>query len=481
MRKRFELQYSLGTTPIEKIKIPKTRDELPPVLRALQYIYQTPEINTKIFEILESKIKLSQSGRPGMTLWEILVLGIVRLTLDANYDRLEHIANFDSLVRGILGVETNHGFTERKIYALQTIKDNVSLLDEATIDEISTIVVKSGHQLKKKEEKLEVKVDSYVLENNVHFPTDLNLLKDAINKSIRYSVKLSRKGNIEGWRKHEMWINLVKSGYRTVTKVIYGGGKNKDARQKRAVLDYIAVCEKVLQKIEKSKPQFEYLAKTDVIANLINNNLLEFEKKAWKQIDLVTRRLILNEKIPHEEKVFSLFEGYTEWINKGKAGNKIELGLKIAISTDQYGFILSKRVMEKEQDVEAAVPIFEILQKEYNLESISYDKGFWSKDNFEKIDGQIPYVIMPKKGKLNKEEYVREHGKVFKKKRKAHSAVESDINCLEHHGLNRCPDKGIIHFKTYVSLGVLSYNLHKLGNILQQEELKKRKKKKLAA
>ena len=150
MRKRFELQYSLGTTPIEKIKIPKTRDELPPVLRALQYIYQTPEINNMVFEILESKINVSQSGRPGMPLWEILVLGIIRLTLDANYDRLEHIANFDSLVRGILGVETNYGFAEQKIYPLQTIKDNVSLLDESTIDEINKIVVKHGHKLKKK-------------------------------------------------------------------------------------------------------------------------------------------------------------------------------------------------------------------------------------------------------------------------------------------------------------------------------------------
>lgn len=319
------------------------------------------------------------------------------------------------------------------------------------------------------------------MESNVHFPTDLNLLKDAITKVIKLAVKLSQAGNIGGWRKYKMWIGMVKSSFRIANKTIYGGGKNKQLRQQRAVMEYISVCENILRKIEASRSEFEYLVKIDVVLGFIYDSLLEFEKMVSKHINLVVRRLILKEKIPHEEKVFSLFEGYTEWINKGKAGNKIELGLKVAISTDQYGFILSKRIMEKEQDVAAAVPIFEALREDYDMESISYDKGFWSKDNFDKINGRISQVIMPKKGKLNKEEYEREHDKAFKKRRKAHSGVESNINSLEHHGLNRCPDKGIDHFKRYASLGILSYNLHKLGNILQQEELKKGKKQKIAA
>jgi hypothetical protein len=54
--------------------------------------------------------------------------------------------------------------------------------------------------------------------------------------------------------------------------------------------------------------------------------------------------------------------------------------------------------------------------------------------------------------------------------RKYHSAVESDINCLEHHGLNKCPDKGIINFRKYTALGVLAHSLHKLGNILLERD-----------
>ena len=75
-------------------------------------------------------------------------------------------------------------------------------------------------------------------------------------------------------------------------------------------------------------------------------------------------------------------------------------------------------------------------------------------------------VIMPKKGKRNLKEQEEERGKKFKKLRNEHSAVESDINCLEHHGLDRCPDKGLANYKRYVALGVLTYNLHKIGNAL---------------
>ncbi len=151
MRKRFEVQYEIGTTPIEKIVIPKSRDELPPVIKALQYIYITPEINEQVFSLLESKIELKKIGRQGTTLWEILVLGVVRLTLDANFDRLEDMANHHILVRDLLGVNTFDGTGKR--YPLQTIKDNISLLDEQVIGQINEIVVKTGHNLLKKKRK----------------------------------------------------------------------------------------------------------------------------------------------------------------------------------------------------------------------------------------------------------------------------------------------------------------------------------------
>lgn len=85
------------------------------------------------------------------------------------------------------------------------------------------------------------------------------------------------------------------------------------------------------------------------------------------------------------------------------------------------------------------------------------------------------------KGKKNKAEQEEESSKTFKKLRHKHSAVESDINRLEHHGLDRCPDKGLDAFKRYCALGVLAANLHTMGNVLQKKARKQCEKTRKAA
>ena len=78
---------------------------------------------------------------------------------------------------------------------------------------------------------------------------------------------------------------------------------------------------------------------------------------------------------------------------------------------------------------------------------------------------------MQKKGKLNKEEKAEEKERLFVKYRKRHSAIESNINELEHRGLNRCPDRTENNFKRYVGLACIAYNLHKIGqSILRNKQ-----------
>ena len=76
---------------------------------------------------------------------------------------------------------------------------------------------------------------------------------------------------------------------------------------------------------------------------------------------------------------------------------------------------------------------------------------------------EVPNVIIPKLGKRNKIEEQEEHSPSFKKLKNKHSAIESNINELEHRGLDRCPDKGLLHFIRYIGLGVCAYNLKKIG------------------
>jgi IS5 family transposase len=157
MRQRFEQQMNFSTIPISEVKFPlKSRDELPPVLKALQYIYVNPELNEKVFSLLEEKIckDKKKTGRQGMDLWHILVLAVVRHTLDTNWDRLHDTANYHELVRSIMGVHTTSTFYNEKIeFNYQNILDNVSLLDETLLQKVNQLIVEAGHQLLKKKKK----------------------------------------------------------------------------------------------------------------------------------------------------------------------------------------------------------------------------------------------------------------------------------------------------------------------------------------
>ena len=472
MRTRFEIQYELGVPPIEQLEFPtRSRDELPPVLRALQFIYTTPELNQKVFEILESKVigDKKQTGRLGMTLWEILVLAVIRLARDTDYDELHYMSNSDMHIRGLLGVKK---FVENsKEYSLQSIKDNIGLIDDETLDKINELVVEAGHHLvKKKDEKLEVKIDSYVLESTVHFPTDINLLYDAARKSLQLAQRLASLAQLAGWRKAQYRRNRFKSHSRQIGKLFYSNSQNKQNKLHEATERYLKLARELSQKLDAAETDFSASAQHSEKQKALLEQLNYFKGHLDNQIDLVNRRILNGETISHSEKVFSLFETYTEWLQRGKAGKRQELGLKLAIAVDQFGFILSRNLMQKQYDKDIAVPIAKELLEKYDVGSMSFDKAYWTPENYKTLSKLVENLVLPKKGKPNQQEYEREHSKTFIALRKQHSAVESAINCLEHHGLNRCPDRGLSHFKKYSALGVLACNLHKLGNLLKQKE-----------
>ena len=158
MRVPTSPQLQLGQLDIASIDISSnSRDDIPQLLRGLQYLYCNDELREKIFNILE---KLTPStvnielGRPGMDWWKILV-GSLRLNLNCDFDRLHELVNQHRTIREMLG----HGFLEdKREYKLQTIKDNVQLFTPEVLDEINQVVVNAGLKLKKKERLMDVAI-----------------------------------------------------------------------------------------------------------------------------------------------------------------------------------------------------------------------------------------------------------------------------------------------------------------------------------
>lgn len=463
MRKRFDAQLALGCTPIDQVKIPtKTRSHMAALVEALQYIYAHPEWNQRVFDLLSEKITKGKKpiGRRGMSLWEIFVLGQVRLCLNISYDELHYRANYDSLLRGILGVLPTH-YSAGEQYEYQHIYDNVTLPDEPLLKDINDVIVEVGHQVFKKKETaaLRLKTDSFVVETDTHFPTDYNLLWDSARKCIDIAEKL----DIPGWRKTKSWRRRLKTLMRAVGKTTRGGGPNKAERVAKAARAYLKKA-RALQKKVPGVLTGEVPCDPETLAHV--ELLRYYHSMLAKHIDLLERRLIRGQKIPHAEKVFSIFLPWTEFIKKGKSHPNVEIGKNLAITSDQHHLIVDWQVAERQTDNQLTMSIARRLAGKYTVASWSVDRGFSDMGDKQTLESFIPQVILPKKGRRSRKQKAIESAPAFKRLKNKHQAVESNINELEHRGLDRCPNRSRPGFDRYVGLAVTAYNLHKIGREL---------------
>lgn len=475
--RKIQNEQVLGEVNISQIKIDaKSRDDIPQILRGIQYLYTNEETCNKLFIALGAAIPTTvnkDNGRPGMTLWRIFVLGVLRLNLNCDYDRLHNLANNHKTIRKMLG----HGvFDEDYYYKWQTIKDNIRLLTPEVLDKINRIVVDEGHKLLKKKEIAGVaaRCDSFVVKTDVHFPTDINLLFDAVRKAIELVAQLCDKFNISAWRQNNHNIKAVKKLYRKSQQSKRGNKKNETKRLLQTQDAHKAYIDLARQFLSKVKQTTDYLQSNEPLSMIDTAKIMEiydYLKHGVRQIDQIRRRVLQGEKIPHEEKVFSLFEPHTEWNCKGKLGVPVELGVKVCIMEDKDQFILHHRIMYKETDDKVAVAMAEETKRKYpNLRSVSYDRGFYSKANRERLNEILESFALPKKGKLSESDKVIQSNESYLQAKEKHSAVESAINALNHHGLDRCLDHGKIGLERYVALAIVARNTQRIGTILQKRE-----------
>jgi hypothetical protein len=479
-------QMQIGEVDISQIKFDlKSRDDIPKILRGLQHLYMDLPLRKKVFSLLQERIapKVDKgNGRPGMALWPIFVCGVLRVDLNIDYDRLLGLVNHYDTIREMLG----HGEFDKSPYHFQTLKDNVSLLTPELLDEINELIVSAGHVLVKKKdgEALRGRCDSFVVETDVHFPTDINLLYDAMRKVITLTAQWCDRLDLSDWRQHKYNVRHVKRLMRTAQNKKRSKARSEEQQKKNTMLivvahqEYLDVAEHYLGKAQATLAMFAqrgYTSEFDVVAKL---EIEGFVQHALRQIDQTKRRVIHGETIPHDAKVFSIFEPHTEWISKGKAGVPVELGVKVCILEDQHQFILHHQVMEKKTDDQVTVSMVTEAKKRFpNLNACSFDKGFHSPENQVALKDHLDLVALPRKGKLSQQAQATEQSAEFVKARRAHSAVESAINALEVHGLDMCPDHGIDGFKRYVALAVVTRNIHRIGAILWKREQEREQRK----
>ena len=133
MRKAFTAQLRLDVASVPDVQLDFTcRDEIVPILRALQHIYATPELRDEILRRVAADVNSNtfhNRGREGLDYWHIVVLASVRLGCNLNYDKLQDLSKNHWTLRAIMGL----GEWDGTRFTWKRIRDNVCLLKPETI------------------------------------------------------------------------------------------------------------------------------------------------------------------------------------------------------------------------------------------------------------------------------------------------------------------------------------------------------------
>jgi transposase, IS5 family len=479
MRTLFPTDYQQQCVLIEAVSFQlHCRHELIPILVALQHLYCQGNLCQQLLQLIAQDINHktnAKRGRTGLSYWEIIVLAAVRLGCDCDYDALQDLAENHRTLRQILGV-AEQGIDPKKPspYAWHRLRDNLCLLQPHTLEQINHFLVGVGHELEPTAQE-HVRGDSFVVDTNIHYPTEANLLADGLRKLLDLARDLHKKMSLPGWQQG-YWRQQLKKQLRYVNRACRSKGKKRPERKRRAYQGLYEFTEQLLVKGQELELQVHQQleangTKNSVLADL-HKQLRKFLNMTTKVLGYSRRRVLQGEKIANEEKLFSMFEPHTQLINRGKEPHPIQFGHSVLVVEDAVGYICHYRILENTEIDETIVvgEMRKIKQRLPNMKSASFDSGFHTPDNQQDLSEIVPTVCIPMPGAKQAKKQHEEAAAEFKEARQAHPGVEALIGVLQRgKGLKRCRDRSPLGYQRYVGLAVLGHNLQILGKRLLRQ------------
>ncbi len=473
MRKGYSTQLRLDSLAIDQVPLNlECRSRIVPILRAVQQVYSKADVSAAIMKLIEADVNLDtrkDCGRKGMDYWHIMVLTSVRLGCNFTYDHLHDLAENHSRLRAIMGIgewdsETN--FTWR------TIRNNICLLKPSTIDAISQIIVAEGHAIVP-EAVEQMRADSFVMQTNIHYPTESSLIRDGVRKIIEMCLERMTDQQLPGWRQHGYLWTSVKKLARQIDRIAAKKGADYVTKLKEPYRELLDKTQQIIAKarqlcIDRLLPQ---ATPDDVFGP---NTLQAFIARTERVMNTAKRRVLLGESVQNSDKLFSMFEPHTQLYKRGKAGEPIQFGRQVLVFEDAAGFIVHGELMKRDDcDSAVAVEATRLLQRRFNnrIRRLSFDRGFHSPENQRLLSEVIPCLCLPKPGAKQSLKQMAAADADFLEALQNHPGVESAIGALQSgNGMERCRDRSEIGFERYISLAILGRNLQTLGRLLIAKE-----------
>lgn len=469
MRKHYDKQRRFDCTPIGELMLNyECRDEVVPVLAGLQHVYTCNALRNKVVKLVCEDINEDTRrdvGRPGLDDWQVVVLSAVRLGCNYDYDKLQDQCENHRGLQTLLGV----GEWSRDVdFGARRIRDTLCQLKPSTLAAINQAIVSYGQELHGEAAK-SVRADSFVVETNIHYPTESALIGDGLRKIIPLCADLANEIGASGWRQSEHLLKRVTDHVRTISRISASKSPKVKARLSPAYGRLLTRAASILDRAKALHKQVE----TDGVS--IQAVMLSAELMRWIELteqvcDTAHRRVILQEQVPNSEKLFSLFETHTQLYRRGKAGTPNQFGRMVLVFEDGAGFISHYHLMDRKAcDADVIVEQTREAQKKHKgqIATASFDRGFYTSENEAQLSTIVDEPCLAPRHPQQYAERLANGSLTFHRLRQRHSGIESAIGALQSgNGLKRCRDHSELGFERYLGLAILGRNIHILGKLL---------------
>src|SRR5215469_10803583 len=452
---------------------------LEPLLQAIcDFLDKQPVLIEQVRRDLMRGLKRPDHGRRGLTAAQVLRALVLMRVKDWDYRELrERIAD------GItLRAFTN--FYCEEVPKHDAFNRSFNRLTPATLKAINELIVEAAVKLGL-EDGSKLRVDTTVVETDIHHPTDNTLLWDVVRVLTRLIGRLAKALEL---RRIASFRDRSRAAHRRMYEIQRMTTRQRQGAGSRHIATYralIAITEEVVAATQAALQTTARMRGKDLMTTMktdaLRDEIAHYCGLGVRVIDQARRRVLDGEQVPTAEKIYSIFEPHTDLIKRGKVRIPVEFGHKVFLAESAKGLITQYDVLKGNPVDEVHVaPSLKRHRRFFRRAPQLYgaDRGFFSERNVMVcVRGGVATECIPQRGgSKTPQRQAYERSAPFKQGQRFRDGIEGRISVLMRgHGMKHCRAQGAERFALFVDAAVLASNLMIIGELLTKRVSRRRK------
>jgi IS5 family transposase len=420
-------------------------------------------------------LKNAETGRSGLTPQQVLRSLVLMRVKNWNYRELRELIADGCTLRQFAD------FYCLPVPRHDAFHRGFNRLTPETLKAINDLVVQAAVEFGL-EGGQKLRVDTTVVQTDIHHPTDSTLLWDVVRVVTRL---VGRLAEVLGRRRIKGFRDRTRSARRRMQEIQRMTARQRQEQQTGTYRELIGIAGEVIEGARTALHQTRKARGKDMITDLAiaetRKEIEHFCSLGARVIDQSRRRVLNGEQVPSAEKLYSIFEPHTDLIKRGKVQTPIEFGHKVFLAESARGLITQYDVLDgKPVDEQHVVVSLERHKQTFGDVPKLYgsDRGFFSERNVTSCKQQgVKVVCIPQRGGTKTpEREAYEKSREFKDGQRFRAGIEGRISVLfRGRGMKRCLAEGRERFELWVAAAVLANNLMKIAALLMDGSSRRRK------